>query len=128
MQRAVTNNCLAIEEISQKVLEIWEGKPKGLLQVTGEGGWVDSSNGRALNYYTISRRKNKFNLVQPNASLKFLMGYCCNFEEEEMMLQSKASLLGVEVDRSPKCYCKIAGEGIEFSRARYYVTGVQVLC
>ena len=33
LQRAATNHGLPIEEISQKVLEGWEGKPKGLLQV-----------------------------------------------------------------------------------------------
>jgi hypothetical protein len=104
LQRAATNHGLPIEEISQKVLEGWEGKPKGLLQVLWERGWVDNSNGRALNYYTISGRKNEFNLVQPDTSLKHLMGSCCDFKEEETMLQSMASLMGVEVDRSPKCH------------------------
>jgi hypothetical protein len=73
--------------MAQKVLEGWEGKPKGLLQVLWERGWVDNNNGRALNFYTISGRKNDSNLVQPDTSLKLLMGSCCNFKEEEMMLQ-----------------------------------------
>jgi hypothetical protein len=85
LQRAATNHGLPIEEISQKVQKGWEGKPKGLLQVLWERGWVDNSNGRALYYYTISGRKNEFNLVQPKTSLKHLMGSCCDFEEEETM-------------------------------------------
>jgi hypothetical protein len=31
------------------------------------------------------------------------------------MLQSIGQILGVVVDRTPKCHCKIAGEGIEYS-------------
>ncbi len=117
LQRAASNHGLPIKEISQKAREGWEGKPKGLLQVLWERGWVDNINGGALNYYTISGRKSKFNLVQPKTSLKHLMASCCDFEEEDTMLQSMASLMGVDVDRSPKCHCKIAGEGIEFSWA-----------
>jgi hypothetical protein len=33
LQRAAINHDLPLKEISQKVLEGWEGKPKGLLQV-----------------------------------------------------------------------------------------------
>jgi hypothetical protein len=102
LQRAATNHGLSIEEIYQKDLEGWEGKPKGLLQVFWERGWVDNSNGRALNYYTISRRKNVFNLVQPDTSLKHLMGSCCDFKEEKIMLQFMALLMEVEVGRSSK--------------------------
>ncbi len=38
LQQAATNNGIALEEISTKVLEGWEGKPKGLLQVLWEHG------------------------------------------------------------------------------------------
>ena len=100
-----------------KVLEGWEGKPKGLLQVLWERGWIDDTDGKAYNNYTIAGRKNEFNLIQTETSLKFLMASCTDFEEEETMLQSMASKMGVLVDRSPKCHCEIAGEGIEYSWA-----------
>jgi len=45
------------------------------------------------------------------------MASCTDFEEEETMLQAMASKMGVFVDRSPKCHCEIAGEGIEYSWA-----------
>jgi hypothetical protein len=45
------------------------------------------------------------------------MASCTDFEEEETLLQVMASKMGVLVDRSPKCHCEIAGEGIEYSWA-----------
>ncbi len=36
LQQAATNNGFALEEISMKALEGWEGKPQGLLQVLWE--------------------------------------------------------------------------------------------
>jgi len=43
-------------------------------------------------------------------SLKELMSSCKDFVEEEMMLQSIARDLGVCVNRTPKCHCKLGGE------------------
>jgi hypothetical protein len=43
------------------------------------------------------------------------LGNCTDFEEEESMLQSIGSTLGVSIDQTPKCHCKLAGEGIEYS-------------
>jgi hypothetical protein len=40
-----------------------------------------------------------------------------DFEEEETMLQSIARKLGVRVDRTPKCHCEIACEGIKYAWA-----------
>jgi hypothetical protein len=45
------------------------------------------------------------------------MSTCTVFEEEETMLQSMGTLMGVAIDRSPKCQCEIAGEGIEYTWA-----------
>ena len=42
---------------------------------------------------------------------------CTDFEEEEMMLQMMGCQMAVEIDRTPKCHCEIAGEGIEYSWA-----------
>jgi len=43
------------------------------------------------------------------------MGNCEDFEEEESLLQANGHELGVLVDRMPKCYCELAGEGIEYT-------------
>ncbi len=47
-------------------------------------------------------------------SLKYLLGNCNNFINEESMLQCYGRLMGVTVDRAPKCHCEMAGEGIEY--------------
>ena len=44
-----------------------------------------------------------------------MLGNCTDFEEEESMLQSIGSALGATIDRTLKCHCELAGEGIEYS-------------
>jgi hypothetical protein len=96
-----------------KVHEGWDGKPKGLLQVLWERGWIDNSDNKAYQNYTITGRKDEFHLIIPETSLKHLTSSCVAFEET--MLQSVISSSGIEIDRSPKCHCKIAEEGIGYS-------------
>jgi hypothetical protein len=91
LQKAAINHGIPLEEIYQKILEGWEGKLKGFLQVLWERGWIDNSDDKAIQNYTIGGRENEFNLVQSELSLKHLMASCTDFEEEEMMLQSMAS-------------------------------------
>ena len=43
------------------------------------------------------------------------MSTCTGFEEELTMLQMIGQKLGAVVDRTPKCHCKNAGEGIKYS-------------
>jgi hypothetical protein len=38
-----------------------------------------------------------------------------DFEEEESLLQSMWCSMGVIINRTPKCHCEFAGEGIEYS-------------
>ena len=54
-------------------------------------------------------------MVRHDTSLKYLLGNCTDFEEEESLLQAMGRKLGVTVDRTPKCHCELAGEGIEYS-------------
>ena len=117
LQTAARNNGIPIEETTPKIIEGWEGKPKGLLQVLWERGWIDNTDNKAYQKYTISGRRNEFNLIQPETSLKHLMSSCTDFEEEETMLQLMATLMHIQVDQSPKCHCEVAGEGIEYTWA-----------
>jgi hypothetical protein len=84
-----------------KVIEGWEGKAKGMLQVLWERGLINTAEGDH----------------HPETSLKELMSSCKDFVEEEKVLQSIACVLGVRVERMPKCHCKLAGEGIEYAWA-----------
>ncbi len=83
-----------------------------MLQVLWEQGFIDVNN---LKQYTIEGQKDAFGNLQQHTSLKYLLGNCTGFEEKELMLQSIGSTLGVTIDRTPKCHCKLAGEGIEYS-------------
>ncbi len=50
-------------------------------------------------------------------SLKYLLGNCEDFINEESMLQYYGRMMGITINRTPKCHCKLAGEGIEYSWA-----------
>jgi hypothetical protein len=115
IQAAAQNKGIPLAIKKLKVHEGWEGKLKGLLQVLWERGWIDNSDNKAYQNYTIMGRKDEFNIIHPEISLKHLMSSCVDFKEEETMLQSMISSLGIDMDRSPKCHCKIAGEGTEYS-------------
>jgi hypothetical protein len=101
-----------VEELVPKTLQGWQGKPKGMLQVLWERGFIDQEN---LAQYTVNGRKDEMGILQHHTSLKLLLGNCIDFEEEESLLQSKGRLLGAKIDRTPKCHCELAGEGIEYS-------------
>jgi hypothetical protein len=97
----------ALQELAQKnavelkvkipvVHEGWMGKPKGLLQICWERGFIDPS-----------RKYTKMELIE-------IIGACTDFENAETNLQMIARRLGVQAERSPKFHCELAGEGIEY--------------
>jgi len=108
LEKLASDRSLPLEEEVQKIDHGWEGKPKGLLQVLWEWGFVNTLN---LSQYTINSKQDGFGILRHDTSLKYLMSRCQDFEEEETLLQS----MGIAVDRTPKCHCELAGEGIEYS-------------
>ena len=107
MQKLAQEHNLPIEETTQKIDYGWEGKPKGLLRVLWERGFINTSK---LSDYMLNGRQDAFGM-----SLKFLMSNCQDFEEEESQLQSMRCAMGLFVNRMPKYHCEVAGEGIEYS-------------
>jgi hypothetical protein len=77
------------------------------------GTWIH--RWKNLNQYTVTGRKDEMCILQPETSLKFLLGNCLDFEEEESLLQSKGRILRAKIDSTPKCHCELAGERIEYS-------------
>jgi hypothetical protein len=53
--------------------------------------------------------------VRKDTSLQFLMSNLKDFETQETMLCLKAKEMGIMIDRTPKCHCELAGEGIEYA-------------
>ena len=76
-----------------------------------ERGWINEGN---IHQYTVDGQKDGFGVFQPHTSLKYLMGNCKDFEEEESLLQSIGRKMGVLADRTAKCYCELAGEENEY--------------
>ena len=60
IQQIAHDHDLPIHETKAKVIEGWEGKPKGLLQILWERGIVDESR---LSEYTINGRQNGYGIV-----------------------------------------------------------------
>ena len=88
------------------------------MQILYERGWIDPHN---IQHYTEKGKKNVSEdptfPVDPtgcNFSIDKLMKQQIDFVNELTLLQYHGNLLGVTVDRSPKCHPEIAGEGIEY--------------
>jgi hypothetical protein len=90
----------------------WQGKLKRMLQVLWECGFIDVTN---INQYMVGKRKDEMGVLQTETSLKFLLGNCLDFEEEELLLQSKGRILGAKINQTPKCHSKLAGKRTEYS-------------
>lgn len=95
------------------IKEGWAGKPKGMLQILWERGWLDPSVDPQA--YTIAGKKDLFGNVDESMSLKNMMLGCLDFMEEETLLQYHGRMMGCFVDRTPKCHPELAGEGIEYA-------------
>ncbi len=92
LQDACRNNGIHVEEEICHDIEGWEGKPKGMLQVLWERGFINTENGLKKAYlsYSIKGFNDQFGNRCLETSLKEMISCCCNFEEEETMLQSIA--------------------------------------
>ena len=88
-----------------------------MLQVLWERGFIDTTMDpkKAEQYYTNDGKKDAFGNQLEGTSLRRMLKELFDFVKEETLLQYHARLLGVVVDRTPKCHSEIAGEGVEYS-------------
>lgn len=92
--------------------EEWHGKPKGVLQILWERGYIDSEN---VEVYTMKGRKDKDGVIDKRFRLNKLIRTCPDFVNEPTMLKYiGVEKLGILVDRTPKCTPELTGEGIEY--------------
>jgi hypothetical protein len=112
-----------------KKVEGWVGKPKGLLQILWERGFIDDSN---LSKYSMNGSKDWFEdekkkKLKPEHeadfkkhSLVHLMSECSDFKNERSAMEQLAVDLSsgqdftVSILSSPKYHCELAGDGIEY--------------
>ena len=96
---------------TEKTTKGWVGKPKGILQVFWEQGFIDS-----LNYkkYRMKLLDENGELV-PEFSLVHLLENCTDFMNEKTQLEYICECLGGRAIITTKYHCEFAGEGIEYS-------------
>ena len=110
--------------------EGWSNKPKGMLQILYERGFINPvmTKQEMLRYYTIVGRKDASGNYIPGTSLRKIIENLPDFKAEITLLQYQTKQLGVEVDCSPKYHCEIAGEAIEYcwglSKNKYRVVSI----
>ena len=92
--------------------EGWAAKPKGLLQILWERGFIKPGSTWTQN--RMDGIKDVYGNVDQSTALKTMMESCQDFYEEETLLVHYGRELGVMVLRTPKCHCELAGEGIEY--------------
>ncbi len=97
-----------------EITEGWEGKPKGMLQILFERGFI---NPERMTEYTIDGRNDVFGNLVADTSLRYLMEQLSDFQDEETLLQYHGRQIGGKVDRTPKCHPDMAGEGVEYDWA-----------
>ena len=103
--------------------EGWMGKPKGLLQILWERGFIDEQN---VHLYSLKGKrsqidnKGKLKKKFEKYSLHTLMSRCSDFANEKSAMEHLFDILSQKSEStlsmltSPKYHCKVAGEGIEF--------------
>jgi len=82
-------------------------------QILWERGWIDPSRDQSV--YTVQGSKDSMGAIRKDTSLRHMMSNLKDFEVQETMLQIKAAEMGILLDRTPKCHCKLAEEGIEYA-------------
>jgi hypothetical protein len=104
---------IALTYEKRDIIQGWEGQPKGMEQILWERGWINPMVTRKV--YTVHGTKDSMGAVRKDTSLLYLMSNLKDFHGQETMLQLKATEMGIFIDRTPKCHCELAGEGIEYA-------------
>jgi hypothetical protein len=86
--RLCKDHNIETSKVVERIIEGWEGKPKGLAQVLWERGLIDGTN---LKHYSLTGKKDELGMLDITTSLKHIMRMCCDFLNEEGMLQHIAN-------------------------------------
>lgn len=94
----------------QKIEQGWNGKPKGLFQVSGKKGFLNNKEQNEFKNYTLKGRKINGN-INVQTSLTHLLSSCTDFwGKRSNVTDNLAQRMGVEINWAPKWHCKMAGE------------------
>jgi hypothetical protein len=104
------------------IIEGWEGKAKGMLQILFERGFLDPSkianrDPSKITEHAVDGRNDAFGNLLPETTLRHHMAQLSDFQDEETLMQHHGKSLGVKVNQMTKCLPKVAGEGVEHAWA-----------
>jgi len=124
-----SNHGVAIDIEEDEIIQGWMNKPKGLLQILWEQGWINPNEN--MNNYVIEKGQIWLDLhgkVLPESEndakksvLTNLLSKCPDFKFEKSAMQKLAGDLSlchqrkIELLVMPKYHCELAGEGIEYA-------------
>ena len=111
LQELALSRNLPMKYQKKVIKEGWAGKQKGSLQILFKQGWI---NPLCVDEYTA---KGKEVSGRVELSINELMKEQIDFVNKITLLQYHAGLMGVTIERSPKCHPEIAGEGVEYGWA-----------
>jgi len=97
--------------VTSKIQKGWHGKPKEMLQVMWERGFVDESK---LQCYKIKVLDDSGEIV-PQFSLEYMVQNCPDFLDEMSQLEHVYQQLGSTAVITTKFHAEYAGEGVEYS-------------
>jgi hypothetical protein len=117
--------------------DVWYGKPKGMVQVLWERGFIDETQLDKYRKTVPNSWKNEDGSIKDNKKedvtkfvLSEMLAKCEDFATEITHLEHLVSQIsdkcggdGKEIMFSPKCHCELAGLGIEYGwglSKRYY--------
>ena len=102
VQQLTLQNNLPIQFTQKKNIEGWHTKPKGMLQILWERGWIDPS--KSVRDYSINGKKihKDSNDIIPGLNLRQLISDLPDFKAELILLQYRAQQLGVQACCSPQ--------------------------
>jgi len=111
-------NQLPVEYERKRVKEGWMGKPKGMLQILFERGFIETVGRRVedvVRSFSLNGKKDNYGQIIAGTSLKEMINDLPDFKTEITLLQLRAIQLNVQIQCSPKYHPEIAGEGIEYA-------------
>jgi len=129
LQTIATMHGISTQTEEDIIIQGWMNKPKGLLQILWERGWIDPNEN--LNDYVKEKRKKwldaRGNILPEfeNDAKKFvltdLLSECPDFKDERSAMQKLDDDLStlyacqIKLLILPKYHCELAGEGIEYA-------------
>ena len=94
IQQVAVQLNIPLDYTRSKVIEGWQSKPKGMLQILWERGFINPNNFE-INNYTVNGKKDEKGDIVESSNLKALIANLPVFKSEITMLQYRAEQLGV---------------------------------